>query len=349
MRHEADGILERRDGKDVIRFQRRIPHPIERVWAAIATPTGSSAGGATPRSTSARAAGSCCAGSTRTMTAIAPRCTRRSPRSNHLGCSRPKETSTESCAGSSTRTATEPCSRSRARSTFPRSFASRQSPGGTSTLTRSAKRSTDRPTSGHAGTSATSCRSCTGTRSGRGTKHVHRALERGSGGRHRRALHDRREHRRLRRQHDQRTRRDRGSPQADLRRPPAGELPRQDREIRFLSADVALLRAVVGMVPPGQSDLRPELNAIQTLVGVADRRRVAHCDAADDAGPLRWAARRGRAPHRRVAGGAARPGDVTRRVVAGGLGRRRAKGGRPADPVLGRGGKLSEFRVQAGA
>ena len=38
MRHEADGILERRGGKDVIRFQRRIPHPIERVWAAITTP-----------------------------------------------------------------------------------------------------------------------------------------------------------------------------------------------------------------------------------------------------------------------------------------------------------------------
>ena len=38
MRHEADGILEHRDGKDVIRFQRRIPHPIERVWAAITSP-----------------------------------------------------------------------------------------------------------------------------------------------------------------------------------------------------------------------------------------------------------------------------------------------------------------------
>lgn len=40
------------------------------------------------------------------------------------------------------------------------------------------------------------------------------------------------------------------------------------REIRFLSDEVALLRAAVGMVPPGHSDLEPELNAIQTLVAV---------------------------------------------------------------------------------
>jgi len=40
------------------------------------------------------------------------------------------------------------------------------------------------------------------------------------------------------------------------------------REIRFLSDEVGLLRGVVGMVPPGQSDLEPELNAIQTLVAV---------------------------------------------------------------------------------
>jgi uncharacterized protein (TIGR02246 family) len=38
------------------------------------------------------------------------------------------------------------------------------------------------------------------------------------------------------------------------------------REVRFLTPDVAVLRAVVGMVPPGQSDLNPAVNAIQTLV-----------------------------------------------------------------------------------
>ncbi|MCI0394267.1 MAG: SgcJ/EcaC family oxidoreductase [Chloroflexi bacterium] len=38
------------------------------------------------------------------------------------------------------------------------------------------------------------------------------------------------------------------------------------REVRFLAPDVALLRAVVGMVPPGQSDLNPATNAIQSLV-----------------------------------------------------------------------------------
>jgi uncharacterized protein (TIGR02246 family) len=38
------------------------------------------------------------------------------------------------------------------------------------------------------------------------------------------------------------------------------------REVRPLSAEVAVLRAVAGMVPPGQSDLNPALNTIQTLV-----------------------------------------------------------------------------------
>ena len=38
------------------------------------------------------------------------------------------------------------------------------------------------------------------------------------------------------------------------------------RQVRFLSPSVALLRAVVGMVPPGQSDINPAVNAVQTLV-----------------------------------------------------------------------------------
>ncbi len=38
------------------------------------------------------------------------------------------------------------------------------------------------------------------------------------------------------------------------------------REVRFLTSEVAILRAVAGMVPPGQSDLNPAVNAVQTLV-----------------------------------------------------------------------------------
>ncbi len=40
------------------------------------------------------------------------------------------------------------------------------------------------------------------------------------------------------------------------------------REVRLLSSDVAILRAVVGMVSPGQSDINPSVNAIQSLVAV---------------------------------------------------------------------------------
>lgn len=38
------------------------------------------------------------------------------------------------------------------------------------------------------------------------------------------------------------------------------------RGVRLLSPDIALLRAVVGMVPHGSSDIEPALNALQTLV-----------------------------------------------------------------------------------
>ena len=40
------------------------------------------------------------------------------------------------------------------------------------------------------------------------------------------------------------------------------------REVRFLRPDVALLRAVVGFIAPGQTDLDAALNAVQTLVSV---------------------------------------------------------------------------------
>jgi uncharacterized protein (TIGR02246 family) len=50
------------------------------------------------------------------------------------------------------------------------------------------------------------------------------------------------------------------------------------REVRFLSAQVALLRAVVGMIPPGKNDLNPAANAVQALVAVkqGDQWRIAH-------------------------------------------------------------------------
>lgn len=38
------------------------------------------------------------------------------------------------------------------------------------------------------------------------------------------------------------------------------------REVRFLTPQVAILRAVSGMVSPGQSDLNPAVNTIQTLI-----------------------------------------------------------------------------------
>jgi uncharacterized protein (TIGR02246 family) len=40
------------------------------------------------------------------------------------------------------------------------------------------------------------------------------------------------------------------------------------REVRFLTPDVAILRAVVGMIPRGMSDINPATNAIQTVVSV---------------------------------------------------------------------------------
>jgi uncharacterized protein (TIGR02246 family) len=40
------------------------------------------------------------------------------------------------------------------------------------------------------------------------------------------------------------------------------------RGIRLLAPDVALLRAVVGMIPPGQADINPAVNAMQTMVAV---------------------------------------------------------------------------------
>ncbi len=38
------------------------------------------------------------------------------------------------------------------------------------------------------------------------------------------------------------------------------------RAVRFLTPEVAVLRGVVGMIPPGASDINPAVNAMQTLV-----------------------------------------------------------------------------------
>ncbi len=34
----TDGVLETKDGKKVLRFERRLAHPVERVWAALTEP-----------------------------------------------------------------------------------------------------------------------------------------------------------------------------------------------------------------------------------------------------------------------------------------------------------------------
>lgn len=40
------------------------------------------------------------------------------------------------------------------------------------------------------------------------------------------------------------------------------------REVREIAPDVVLLRAHAGMLPPGESKIKPERNAVQTLVAV---------------------------------------------------------------------------------
>ncbi|UOR11015.1 SgcJ/EcaC family oxidoreductase [Halobacillus amylolyticus] len=40
------------------------------------------------------------------------------------------------------------------------------------------------------------------------------------------------------------------------------------KDVRILGEESAVLRAIVGMVPPGQTELNPELNAHQTLTAV---------------------------------------------------------------------------------
>lgn len=50
------------------------------------------------------------------------------------------------------------------------------------------------------------------------------------------------------------------------------------RDVRFLAPEVAILLAVVGMIPPGQKDLNPATNAIQSMVAIkqGDGWRITH-------------------------------------------------------------------------
>ncbi|MFI5421014.1 MAG: SgcJ/EcaC family oxidoreductase [Nitrososphaerales archaeon] len=45
---------------------------------------------------------------------------------------------------------------------------------------------------------------------------------------------------------------------------------RKIQEIRFPATDVAVLTAIVGMVPPGKADIAPAVNSIQSLVAVKE-------------------------------------------------------------------------------
>ena len=48
------------------------------------------------------------------------------------------------------------------------------------------------------------------------------------------------------------------------------------KDIRFLGNDVAILRAIAGMIPPDHSDIKPEVNTHHTLVVVNNRNGVAN-------------------------------------------------------------------------
>jgi uncharacterized protein (TIGR02246 family) len=51
---------------------------------------------------------------------------------------------------------------------------------------------------------------------------------------------------------------------------PTAKFVTKIREVREIGDGAALLRAVAGLVPPGQDDVNPETNAIQTLVASRD-------------------------------------------------------------------------------
>ncbi len=47
---------------------------------------------------------------------------------------------------------------------------------------------------------------------------------------------------------------------------PTGRYVWKVRSVRLLGSDAAILRAICGIVPAGQTDLNPQINALQTLV-----------------------------------------------------------------------------------
>lgn len=49
---------------------------------------------------------------------------------------------------------------------------------------------------------------------------------------------------------------------------PTASYVRKVRSIRLLTPKAGILQAVVGMVPPGQSDIAPQVNAIQSIVAI---------------------------------------------------------------------------------
>jgi uncharacterized protein (TIGR02246 family) len=51
---------------------------------------------------------------------------------------------------------------------------------------------------------------------------------------------------------------------------PTGSFVGKIREVRKLSEDVILLRAVAGLILPGDTEIHPEANAIQSLVAVKE-------------------------------------------------------------------------------
>lgn len=42
------------------------------------------------------------------------------------------------------------------------------------------------------------------------------------------------------------------------------------KDVRLLAAEVVRLRAIVGMVPPGENEIDPQFNAYQTLIAVKE-------------------------------------------------------------------------------
>ncbi len=49
---------------------------------------------------------------------------------------------------------------------------------------------------------------------------------------------------------------------------PTGQFVNKVKDVKNLSSDIAMLRAIAGMIPANQSDIKPELNTHHTLIAV---------------------------------------------------------------------------------